>query len=122
MNAPEDFVFTRYGEHGWLAICQRSLDDVASGLLANAVADVVRPEKGITDAVAGINSIAIRFDSTQLDANDALALLRDATKKTLAPNDMSSQDTSIEIPVLFGGDAGPDFEAVCAQTNLSQMC
>lgn len=119
MSDTNDFEFMRFGERGWLATCMRDFDDVTSGLFVNAIADAVRPKNGITDAIAGIDSIAIRFDNTQLDANDALKLLKDATKKTAAPNDTQPPDKTIEIPVLYGGDAGPDLESVCAQTKLT---
>ncbi len=120
MNERMEFEFTRFGERGWLATCLNNPDDVECGLFVNAVADMVRQKNGIMDAVGGINSIAIRFDGTQLKAIDALALLKNATEKTFAPSDTPSVDNAIEIPVLYGGEAGPDLESVCAQKNISK--
>ena len=85
MNENIDFEYTRFGERGWLATCNREIDDVACGLFVNTIADLVRSQKGISDAVAGINSITIRFDGKQLNANEALAYLKGAAKKANAP-------------------------------------
>ncbi len=119
MSNPGDFEYIPFGEYGWLARLTTTDDDVASGLRVNAIADAIRTHKGITDAVAGIDSIAIRFDGAQMDANDALKFLKDAATQTSPLKAVKNTEATIEIPVFYGGDAGPDLDTVCARSKLT---
>ncbi len=108
-----------FGERGWLARLSGFADDVESGLFANAAADAIRLNDGVTDAVAGIDSITLRFDPTHIDAEMAMHALSDAIEKTGIKSATSITSKVIEIPVLYGGDAGPDLEPVCEHNQLS---
>ena len=118
MNGQSDFDYIPFGERGWLVRMTGFADDVASGLHANAAADTIRAHEHITDAVAGIDTITIRFDDTQIDADRALRLLTNAVNNADGSNTANSTDTIIDIPVLYGGAAGPDLDALCARAKL----
>lgn len=111
------FSIAAFGERGWLARFEGFPDDVASGLFANAVADRLRAGEGVTDAVAGVDSVALRFDPARLDADDARAMFEEAVKKTPRRRPAAVTKT-IEIPVCYGGVYGSDFDSLCAHLNL----
>ena len=116
------FTITPFGENGWIAEFESRENDVAAALFVNAVAKQLRAggadQISITDAVAGIDSIAIRFDPSTTSAKDARAALADAIAAT--PLDQSpSAANAIEIPVCYGGEYGPDFDELCAFLGLS---
>lgn len=75
-------------------------------------------ESGIwIEAVAGIDSVVVRFDIAKMqwaDAEERLA--RDAENIPALPEHNSQV---IEIPVIYGGEAGPDFDFVCEQLGLT---
>lgn len=112
-----DFNITPYGERGWLARFSKS-DYIASGLYANAVADILRTETGVTDAVAGIDSVAVRYDPTKTDASIIHTAMERAFKK--ATSDFPDIGPTIELPVCYGGEFGPDMKDVCAHSGLSE--
>ena len=108
-----------YGERGWLARLGATDDVVASGVFANRVADAVRNAAGVTDAVAGIESVAIRFDPARLDPDSARALLAEAIEKTAPPAEAEVGEP-IDIPVCYGGEFGPDLADLAKRAGLSQ--
>jgi KipI family sensor histidine kinase inhibitor len=115
MNTP---TIKPFGERGFIAQLGGFSSDVDSGLFANAVAHAMRDKNGVDDAVAGIDTIAMRFDPAQLDAEQAHAMLLDAASNT--PRNVSSAGAKvIDIPVCYGGEYGPDFDALCTQLNLT---
>ncbi|MHA7871754.1 MAG: 5-oxoprolinase subunit PxpB [Hyphococcus sp.] len=106
-----------FGERGWLAWLSGLGDDVASGLFANAAADIARSQTGVTDAVAGIDSVSLRFDPAVISAAEARDILADAVQRAPAQTDRPGK--TIDIPVLYGGEAGPDLENLCTEKSLS---
>lgn len=118
MSAAPAFHIRAFGENGWLAQFESGGDAVALALYANAVADGLRTENGVIDSVAGIDSIAIRFNPCTMDAESSRDLLARAIrkarfKKTPAPV------KKIEIPVCYGGAHGPDSDALCEKNELT---
>lgn len=107
-----------FGERGWLARLEGFADDVAGGLFANAVADRLRAGEGVTDAVAGVDSVALKFDPVRMNAEDARGLLEESVKKTPKKRRPPAAKM-IDIPVCYGGACGPDFDALCERFNLS---
>lgn len=120
MNSPPDFECIPFGERGWLARIVGFEDDVASGLFANAAADALRPLNGVTDAVAGIDSVTIRFDPTQIETQTAREVLCKVLTTVKAPDAGNTAKDIIDIPVLYGGDAGPDLADLCRNNRLSK--
>ena len=119
MSRPVDFECIPFGERGWLAHIVGIEDDVASGLFANAAADAVRPFKGVTDAVAGIDSVTIRFDPALIGTETARDALCSALTTAKAPDVVKTAEDIINIPVLYGGDVGPELSNLCKRNSLS---
>ena len=113
-----EFNINPFGENGWIADFPECNDAVASALFANAVAGKLRSHAGVTDAVAGIDSITIRFNPAATSANDAKTALTGAIETT--PLEQSPGDAKpIEIPVCYGGEHGPDFDDLCTHLGLT---
>jgi inhibitor of KinA len=117
MSPVHHFNIEPFGERGWLVRFSDFTDDIQGGLFANAAADALRKLPSITDAVAGIDSIVIRFDPAQINAETTQRNIVQTIEATATPSAMPHKH--IEIPVLYGGAAGPDFDALCRDNNLS---
>lgn len=115
MSAPS-FDIVAFGETGWLARAA-GMETVALALYVNQVADSLRAHKGVADCVAGIDSIALRFDPAALSAEDAKTLLSSAMATT--PADVTQTEQLIDVPVLYGGEAGPDADDLCTLLSLT---
>jgi len=92
--------------------------DVASPAAAQALAGVLRESGGWSELVPGINSVVVQFDIATRDVDDVERQLR---KLLLIDAPLLEKSAAaVEIPVLYGGDAGPDLDEVCAQLGLTQ--
>lgn len=115
MNA-YSWTVTPFGENGWLATLSGG-DMVACALAANAAADALRSVQGVTDAVAGVESLVLRFHPNEITLDDARTKLEHALKKSTTQT--ISPETAIEIPVCYGGEYGPDFDALCQKLSIT---
>ncbi len=83
MNDQFDYRISPFGEHGWIAQLAPGGDAVARALYVNAVADALRAKKGVTDCVAGVDSLVVKADPAKRPALDMLKALENAPcKKT----------------------------------------
>ena len=115
MNAPS---IKPFSERGFIAQINGFSSDIDGGLYANAVAAALRSQEAIDDAVAGIDSVAIRFDPAHLGAEDAKRMLLSAIENT--PHTARPEPGKhIELPVCYGGEYGPDFDDLCTQFDLT---
>lgn len=113
-----DYHIAPFGENGWIATDLGNQNVVDKALLANAIAKNIRSVNGIIDAVAGIDSVTIKFNPNALSAHDAhkyLVQLIDGADMIV-----SGPSTTIEIPVCYGGEYGPDLEPLCQELALTQ--
>jgi len=84
---------------------------------AEALAASLRESGAWLDAVAGIDSVVVRFDLSRVTHAEAEERLVNALTK---PVELSPGNTSlIEIPIVYGGEHGPDFDDVCVRLGLS---
>ena len=72
--------------------------------------------KGIVDIVPTYRSITVHFDPLLWDSTELLAQLQPLPRPRLCKT--ASQGTLHEIPVLYGGEGGPDLEDVAAFAGL----
>lgn len=72
---------------------------------------------GVEDIVPANSTILICFDPAQTDAGAIEQHVRETTSNL--PTDAAAPSRTIEIPVVYGGDAGPDLADVAAHANLS---
>ena len=90
---------------------------VADSKTAQRLATDLRKSGGWIEAVAGINSVVVRFDIANTSRADAKKRLSNAVAHISAPTE--EQPVIIEIPVLYGGEHGPDFDYVCEELGLT---
>lgn len=75
---------------------------------------MVRPE--VTEVVPGMNNITVMLSNPQETALDAIEWLQSWWEKSEAL-EMTSRE--MEIPVIYGGKAGPDLEEVAHHSGLT---
>ncbi len=75
------------------------------------------PVPGMHSAVPGISSLLVRFDPLATSG----ARVAEILVRLLERLDLSAEEEGpvVTIPVRYGGAAGPDLQAVAAQTGLS---
>lgn len=91
-----------------------SVDDPQT---AQRLAADLRENSDWIEAVAGVDSVVARFDIASILRADAENRLRDAAANISEPTE--SQAVVVEIPVVYGGESGPDFDFVCEELGLS---
>ena len=91
---------------------------VADPETAQALAAGLRDSGYWLEAVAGIDSVDVRFDIANVARADAINQLRVAVEN--APRRIEKNNLIIEIPVVYGGECGPDFEFVCEKLALTR--
>jgi len=69
------------------------------------------------EAVAGVDSVVVRFDITTILRVDAERYLQSAATNISPP--AAKQGAFLEIPIVYGGEYGPDFEFVCETLGLT---
>ena len=79
---------------------------------AIAIAAAVRRRNllGVRDVVSTFHSVAVWFDPLSIDVDAVSAVLREASDAA-AP---VSTGRTIEVPTVYGGEAGPDLDEVAA--------
>lgn len=87
------------------------------------VAAALRPRcpPWVRDVVPAIGALAVHFDAAKAgDPAKARAELESLILACVgAKVPAASKPATVEIPVLYGGEHGPDLEAVAAQTKLA---
>ena len=84
---------------------------------AQAVARALRAGGEWLEVVPGIDSVVVQFDARTMDAGDA----QHHVTEILAGGVPAIEDSPqlVEIPVVYGGECGPDLDDVCMQLNLT---
>ncbi len=72
--------------------------------------------RGVQEVLPGMNNLSLLFDPTQIDAAELEMQVLSAWPQLAAA---SIQGRHIEIPVVYGGAAGPDLADVAAHTGLT---
>lgn len=104
------FVLTRCGD---------DLYSIAVGAPADAQALAVqlRNDGDWVEVVPGIDSVLVQFDTAIIDAEAAEAAISAVLQAGIAP--LESHDELIEIPVVYGGEDGPDLDGLGQETGLT---
>jgi len=97
-------------------------DDAEATLMARGLADQLRAAgdpalPGLRDLVPGLTNLLIQYDPLIISAADLVAAVDPvvAALKT----DAIPKGRLWRMPVLYGGDAGPDLEEVAERTGLT---
>lgn len=89
---------------------------VPNAATADVIARRLRTDPALEDAVAGLDSVVVRFDPCRLDAEDAAARLVGAR---VATGEVAWADTRVvDIPIRYGGEDGPDLPDLAARAGL----
>ena len=101
----------------------KSLDDLISLSVeepgeAQALAAYLRRDKVWAEVVAGIDSVVVQFDAARMDIATAERRLGDALGRGVPP--LEARDALLEIPVVYGGEYGPDLEALCNDLGMTE--
>lgn len=91
--------------------------NVASPAEAQALAEQLRASGAWREVVPGIASVVVQFDAIDVAIDVAMRRIADEIKHGIAAAERP--DVLLEIPVVYGGDFGPDLDDVCEQTGLS---
>lgn len=84
---------------------------------AQALAAHLREGEAWLEVVAGIDSVVVRFDASVIGTREARQRIDDSLAGGIPP--LPSQEGLLEIPVVYGGEYGPDLEDVCRELGLS---
>ncbi len=89
-----------------------------SVLVAQHLACVLRESGCWSEVVAGIDSVVVQFDAARTDASEAMATLDAALDNVPA---MQATDAPVvEIPVIYGGEDGPDLDGICELLEMTR--
>ncbi len=96
-------------------------DDLLAVSISNTVeaqrlADALIASGDWLEAVAGIESVVVQFDAARMDCQSAENALAEALDLDTEP--VSGETELVEIPVVYGGEYGPDFDWVCERQGL----
>lgn len=89
----------------------------ASPREAQALAARLRETSTWLEVVPGIDTVVVRFDAALSDGDDARRVIQAAVSGDV-PAAIGSGEL-LEIPVVYGGECGPDLEELCAIAGLS---
>lgn len=89
-----------------------------SARAANIIADGLRAEPHIEDAVAGIDSVALRFNPALTTSAEICERINAFVNSDTLTSKSTAQET-IDIPVCYGGDYGPDLDMVAVRCKTS---
>lgn len=91
--------------------------DVSSPAEAQMLAERLRATGDWIEVVGGIETVVLQFDAVLHDPDLVVRKVIETTSQD-EPVAAISPDV-VEIPVCYGGEFGPDFDAVCAMLKIS---
>lgn len=85
---------------------------------AQALAEHLRADKTWLEVVAGINTVVVRFDAASMNARSAEHRVAAILENEIPP--LPTQDRVLKIPVVYGGEYGPDLDELCQELGMTQ--
>jgi KipI family sensor histidine kinase inhibitor len=73
---------------------------------------------GVRDMIPTYRSIMVNFDPLRVNTADIKAAAEEAEKR-FAQSDVAASGVVVEIPVVYGGEYGPDLDFIVSHTGLS---
>jgi KipI family sensor histidine kinase inhibitor len=105
------------GDSVLVAEFEDRIDETVNGrVVALAEALRARSMAGVRDIVPTFRSVAVYFDPLRTDVGALARLL----EEDLSTGAVRRDQSTVRIPVCYGGDYGPDLGAVAASTGLSE--
>ncbi len=90
---------------------------VASPGQAQALALQLREAGAWLDVIPGIDTVLVHFNAARQDAHDARRKIEAVLAQEIT--ELHESAGLLEIPVVYGGEYGPDLDALCSATGLS---
>jgi KipI family sensor histidine kinase inhibitor len=81
-----------------------------------AALDRAKPP-GLLDTIPTYRSILLNFDPLRISAGE-LAAIAGGAMEDFSASPVSGEGEVVEIPVLYGGEQGPDLDFICEHTGL----
>jgi len=106
----------------WRFVLRRCGDDlfsisVESPQQAQGLAEQLRASGDWLDVVPGIDSVVVRFDAARTDAAGAKRALE--ANLSAGIELLEASEGLVEIPVVYGGEYGPDLEELCSEIGMA---
>ena len=107
------------GDSGVLLECDPVID-VSINARVIAIADAMRARRiaGVRDVVSTFRSVAVYFDPLLVSIDAVTDALRSAANAPAAP---AAGGRVVEVPVSYGGEAGPDMSELATRTGLTDI-
>ena len=83
---------------------------------AQALASQLRNSGDWLEVIPGIDSVVLQFDASTYDGDDVRQTIESVLAAGIKPLQISS--SLVEIPVVYGGEYGPDLGALCEATGM----
>lgn len=109
-------VFSEMGEAGLLCEYTPAPLDLARQKRIWAVADSISDKAGIREVVPGMNNLLVLYDPAVLTPETLSTWLK---RLWQVPVPDYSGGRLIEVPVVYGGEAGPDLATLASQAGLT---
>jgi KipI family sensor histidine kinase inhibitor len=84
---------------------------------AQALASQMRDSGDWLEVIPGIDSVVLQFDAATYDGDDVRQTIESALAAGIEPLQISQ--SLVEIPVIYGGEYGPDLNALCEKIGMS---
>lgn len=84
-----------------------------------ALAHHLRESGRWLECVEGMQEVVVQYDTANLDRLSAKALL--AEQLTIAPRKQERRAPSIEIPVCYGGEFGPELASIAEMLRIDEQ-
>lgn len=84
---------------------------------AQALANQLRDSGDWLEVIPGIDSVVLQFDAATYDGDDVRQTIESALAAGIEPLQISQ--SLVEIPVIYGGEYGPDLNALCEKIGMS---
>jgi len=84
---------------------------------AQALANQLRESGDWLEVIPGIGSVVLQFDAATYDGDDVRQTIESVLAAGIEPLQISQ--SLVEIPVVYGGEYGPDLSALCESTGMS---
>jgi len=118
IKPPPEMEFDLLGED---AVCMRSTAPVCIAVQRRcwALAAALRTQAWALEVVPGMNNLTVQFDTAQQTAAGVLAQMQALWMPAAAPASDAGARV-VEIPVRYGGSAGPDLAVVAAHVQMTE--
>lgn len=112
------FKYKAAGDTAILMEIENGMNEKTNRMLVH-LADLIegKARDGFGEVIIGYQSVLVQYDPLRLSYEEAVKRLRILEEMT-GTGDVQKKSV-IEIPVLYGGEHGPDLERVARHNNLS---